>query len=317
MIDLRAGRLRWHLMSIQQSLLYARGAVVVGRFVWKPARPGERRASRIGDTPLLVIPRHPVRITQQQQARGEPFIADPASAVFYNAGEPYVAEQIVDDGEESYFFDVDPAMVIDVAHESGAPRRAGDARRPLPFTHGPCDPRTFALHRRLVAHLANAKHVDGLAVEETVVRFSEHLLRASFAALAEAPRRVTSSGDARRRDGAEAARVLLLRRFREPLGLGEIASHVGLSSHHLCRIFRAHVGRSMHQYRLDLRLRAALEPLCEARVPLTALALDLGFNSQSHFTAAFTSRFGVSPARYRQDARAGKPPARAVTFLKD
>jgi AraC-like DNA-binding protein len=304
-------------MPIEQSMLYQRGTVAVGRLVWEPDHDGQRRASRVGPTHLLVIPRHPVRITQQEQAGREPFIADPACAVFYNAGEPYVAERIVDEGEESYFFDVEPGIVFGVAKEVDAARRADDPRRPLPFTHGPCDPRSFALHRRLIAHLTNADRVDRLAVEETVVRLSEHLLRASFAARGIGRRREMSSNDVRRRDGAEAARVLLLRRFREPLGLGEIASHVGLSSHHLCRIFRAHVGRSMHQYRLDLRLRAALAPLSEAKVSLAALALDLGFNSQSHFTAAFTSRFGASPARVRQDLRAGRAPSLPITFLKD
>src|SRR5688572_9808462 len=124
-------------MSIQQSQLYARGAVTVGRFVWKPDAAGERRASRIGAAHLLVIPRHPVRITQR--GAGEPFIADPACAVFYNAQTDYEAEQLVDEGEESVFFDLDDAAVRDVAAEHRAARGGTiDPARPLPFTHGPC-----------------------------------------------------------------------------------------------------------------------------------------------------------------------------------
>jgi AraC-like DNA-binding protein len=301
-------------MIIEQSELYARGTVMVGRFVWKSPGPGQRRASRIGATPLLVIPRHPVRITQR--GVGEPFIADPACAVFYNAQTPYEAEQLVDEGEESVFFDLDEATVRDVAAEYGA-SRADDPERPLPFTHGPCDARSFALHRRLVAYLGRAGDVDALAVDETVLNLTEHLLRESFAARRAKPPRPESSGEARRRDGAEAARLVLLRTFRQPLGLRDVAARVGLSAHHLCRAFRRHVGRSMHQYRIDLRLRASLGPLCEAKVSLATLALDLGFNSQSHFTAAFTGRFGVAPARFRRDARDGRPPRLPVTFLKD
>ncbi len=110
-------------MSIQQSQLYARGAVTVGRFVWTSFAPGQRRASRIGSTHLLVIPRHPVRITQH--GAGEPFVADPACAVFYNAQTPYEAEQLVDEGEESVFFELDDAAVRDVAAEYGVAGRAG------------------------------------------------------------------------------------------------------------------------------------------------------------------------------------------------
>lgn len=296
-------------MSIHQSQLYARGAVTIGRLVWNAhQRDAQTRASRVGPAHLMVIPRYPVRITQHGAGDGKPFIADPASAVFYNARQPYVAEQLVEDGEETVYFGVDASFVHEVAAQFGAARRADDADRPLPFTHGPCDPRSFALHRRLLAYLDNAGHVEPLAVEETVTWLLGSLLRQSFAARGMMVRRHALAQDDRRRDDAEAARVVLLRSFREPLGLRDVADRVGLSAHHLCRIFRRYVGRSMHQYRIDLRLRASIEPLCEANVSLAALALDLGFNSQSHFTAAFTGRFGIAPARFRRDARAGRAP---------
>src|SRR5688572_23968262 len=110
-------------MLIKQSELYSRGAVTVGRLVWQSPEPGQRRASQIGPTHLIVFPRHPVRITQHGGRDGDPFVADPTCAVFYNAHQPYVAEQLVDDGEESVYFDVDEELVRDVAADCGAARR--------------------------------------------------------------------------------------------------------------------------------------------------------------------------------------------------
>jgi len=274
----------------------------------------------------MVIPRHPVRIRQHgaRGARGDGaggFIADPRSAVFYNAGQRYDAEQLVGEGEDSIFFALPASIVLDVVRESARSSRSkwlrnepiDDPDRPIPFTHGPCDARSFELQQRLVRYL-QCCDVDGLAVEETTVELSARLLRLAFAAAPEAePLDPPTPADRRRCDSAEAARLVLLRHFREPLSLGEVAQQVGLSSHHLCRVFRAHVGQSMHQYRLDLRLRASLEPLCDAKVSLAALALDLGFNSQSHFTTAFCRRFGCTPARFRRD---GHDPRAFVSSMR-
>jgi len=52
---------------------------------------------------------------------------------------------------------------------------------------------------------------------------------------------------------------------------------------------------------------AALEHRLEHGADLTEAALDAGFSSHSHFTAAFTAEFGVPPSR----AMAGRPRKRA------
>jgi AraC-like DNA-binding protein len=55
------------------------------------------------------------------------------------------------------------------------------------------------------------------------------------------------------------------------------------------------VGRTLHGHRNELRLRAALDQLPDSRRHLSRLALELGYASHSHFTAAFRRRFGASP----------------------
>jgi AraC-like DNA-binding protein len=103
-------------------------------------------------------------------------------------------------------------------------------------------------------------------------------------------------------DLAEAARTVLARSFREPVTLDEVARRTGSSMFHLCRTFRRHTGSTLHGYRNQLRLRTALERAATPESDLTELALDLGFSSHSHFTAAFRKAFGISPSAFRRKA---------------
>ncbi|MEZ4619900.1 MAG: helix-turn-helix domain-containing protein [Caldilineaceae bacterium] len=61
----------------------------------------------------------------------------------------------------------------------------------------------------------------------------------------------------------------------------------------------------MHQYTAQLRMRAALERITDPGTDLTAVALDLGYSSHSHFTSAFRRAFGILPSALRRNQRVG------------
>jgi AraC-like DNA-binding protein len=71
---------------------------------------------------------------------------------------------------------------------------------------------------------------------------------------------------------------------------------------HFARIFQHGTGLPIHRYLTQLRLRASLDRLAEGRGDLTALALDLGFSSHSHFTGLFRKAFGKTPSEFREHA---------------
>ena len=110
-----------------------------------------------------------------------------------------------------------------------------------------------------------------------------------------APRSEMPEGS--RRELVERAKRVLAETFRESLSLPVLAAHVGVSVFHLCRVFRRLTGFTLHGYRNALRLKAALENLS---ADLTGVALELGFSSHSHFTAAFRKEFGVTPSALRR-----------------
>lgn len=115
------------------------------------------------------------------------------------------------------------------------------------------------------------------------------------------PRECTSSRDAVRRVIEELA-------LREGLAPSlEVLAHVaGLTSSHLCVVFKRSTGRTIGQYAKDIQLAAALQRLETGPTSSTSLidvALSSGFSSHSHFAAQFRAHFGVTPRQARARLR--------------
>src|SRR3989338_7559816 len=79
--------------------------------------------------------------------------------------------------------------------------------------------------------------------------------------------------------------------------LDEWATRAGASARTLARLFVKQTGLTFGAWRQQARLLKALEWLAEGR-PVTAVALDLGYESPSAFIAMFRRAFRVSPGRY-------------------
>ena len=101
------------------------------------------------------------------------------------------------------------------------------------------------------------------------------------------------------RELVEGAKTRLAFSLRQPVRLTALARALHTSPFHLARVFRVETGFTVEGYRRALRLRAALELLPTHSSGLTALALELGFSSHSHFTESFRREFGVPPSALR------------------
>jgi AraC-like DNA-binding protein len=82
--------------------------------------------------------------------------------------------------------------------------------------------------------------------------------------------------------------------------LPELAADLGVSPHHLSRIFRAAAGHTLARHRMRLRVRAALERLAGGERSLARLAADLGFADQSHLCRVIRSETGHTPSALRR-----------------
>lgn len=89
----------------------------------------------------------------------------------------------------------------------------------------------------------------------------------------------------------------------DPGKIEDWAKRVGSSSRTLSRLFVRETGMSFGAWRRRLRLMEAIERLGQGE-SVTRVALELGYQSSSAFTAMFRSELGVSPKRYSRQDRA-------------
>jgi AraC-like DNA-binding protein len=97
----------------------------------------------------------------------------------------------------------------------------------------------------------------------------------------------------------ELAKGVLGRMFEVRLALSDVSKEVGCSHFHLCRIFKAHTGLTLHQYREQLRIARAVTLLLESDSDVTEIALAVGYSTHSHFTWAFRRIFNMTPSTVR------------------
>lgn len=79
--------------------------------------------------------------------------------------------------------------------------------------------------------------------------------------------------------------------------LDDWARQAGLAPRSMSRRFQRETGMSFAAWRQHARLVSAI-PRLAAGQPVTTVALDVGYDSPSAFTAMFRRAFGVSPTRY-------------------
>lgn len=97
------------------------------------------------------------------------------------------------------------------------------------------------------------------------------------------------------------AKELLHARCGKPVRLDAIARELGVTGVYLTQSFTRAEGIPLYRYLMRLKLNKALIELPH-RESITDLALELGFSSHSHFTAAFRSAFGLTPSEFRAGA---------------
>jgi AraC-like DNA-binding protein len=133
---------------------------------------------------------------------------------------------------------------------------------------------------------------EPLAIDSLIVRLAEGLLDADPSCTqVPNPRHLDVATLQRAREflDAEATRVVRS---------AELEAMTGLTRYDLARQFRLIYGTSPYRYLLMRRLMRGREQIARGQ-PLSAVAVDIGFADQAHFTRMFKAAFGLTPARYR------------------
>jgi AraC family transcriptional regulator len=223
---------------------------------------------------------------------GDDVVGDPNQVVFVRAGETYRMSAPVQGGYAEVVVTPHVDLMAEIAgvHSPGALREHEMFRRRA----GLAPPSLQAFRSGFLHWATSSSNVDQLQADDSMVK----LLQAAF------------QDDGRWSRTAGPTTMRLIRRTKEyvqerlttRLRLADIGREVEASPAYLTDIFRRVEGIPLHRYVTRLRLGRALTELPRT-ADLTALALDLGFSSHSHFSASFRRAYGCSPSEFRDASR--------------
>jgi len=87
--------------------------------------------------------------------------------------------------------------------------------------------------------------------------------------------------------------------LEDPIKVPQIASHVGLSTRVLERLFRKWMNTTPARYHRQLRLERARNLVRQTNLPMLEIAVRCGFGSGAHFSQSYSGFFGHSPSADR------------------
>ena len=88
------------------------------------------------------------------------------------------------------------------------------------------------------------------------------------------------------------------------LTLNELSGVVGMSPYYFSRLFKKATGYTPHQYVIKARIERAKKMLRDSNLPIAQISMEVGYESQSHFTMVFKRLTGLTPAEFMRRAQA-------------
>ena len=94
------------------------------------------------------------------------------------------------------------------------------------------------------------------------------------------------------------AKAILKQHVDEPFDLQRLAAEVGCSPFYLSRTFSSTMGMTISQYVRKLRIETAAELIVSGQCNVSEAAVEVGYQSLSHFSKAFQQVKGCLPSKY-------------------
>lgn len=229
----------------------------------------------------------PYRGVYVRHVGGHEAVAEANQVLFFNAGEGCRVSHPVPGGDASLSIWIRDPLLGELAPKEQV--REGPAttfRRPRLRI----DPRAQALVA-LLRHGLHRRAVGTLEAETLVFTLMRR-------ALGERTAHVPGATPGRQKL-VDRAKLVLSADPARRWTLAGIAAEVGVSPVYLTQAFQQVEGTPLYRYQLRLRLARALDLLGEYD-NLTALALELGFSSHSHFSSAFRQAYGRTPTEFQR-----------------
>lgn len=98
-------------------------------------------------------------------------------------------------------------------------------------------------------------------------------------------------------------RGYIIANLSEPLTIRQVAAALKINAEHLARKFRKETGTALTDYIHEVKIEEAKKLLAYTEYELAAIAVKVGYSSQSQFSTAFKKKTGVTPKYYREHSR--------------
>jgi len=217
-------------------------------------------------------------------------VAEANQVVFFNAGEGYRVSHPVPGGDASLTVIIRESELDELAPRALLRNGESPAFR---LQRLRIDPRAQVL-MALLRHSLHHHIAEPLEAESLALVLAQRAL---------GPRTTHAPGaSVGRQRLVDRTKLVLSSDLGRRWTLAEIAAEVRGSPVYLTQVFQEVEGLPLSRYQLRLRLARALDLLGQYD-DLTALSLELGFSSHSHFSAAFRAAYGRSPSEFRRTAR--------------
>lgn len=283
-------------LDVSIDWLYAGSMVQISRYRCRPTGPALGREQQ-QPTHVIGFPYQGVFALHQGRRR---VTIEQGTVLFLNGGASYRTSHPCGAGDHGSAIVVRTDILLEALSRFD-PTVIDRPEAPFLAASGPSSSRTYLLQRLLYLRVSRRRGPDRLELDEAAFALVADIAAAACQWEEESlPLRPLK---ARHHGAVHEARAFLALKLQEPISLAEVGDAVGVSPFHLCRVFRAVTGTTITRYRHRLRLRAALERVASPDADLSAVALDHGYSSHSHFTAAFRREFDMTPAEFRRTAR--------------
>jgi AraC-like DNA-binding protein len=215
-----------------------------------------------------------------RHVEGEAVVATPAVALFANADEVSRTSHPHGGEDESLFLSISTDLIWPYLDEFGFTRRSV-----------PLSPVTALAAGVMARRTGHGEGVSTLEVEELAIETVAAILGKT---------RFSSEPSPGQRRAARLAEEYLSVHFVHDASLKTVAREVGLSPHHLSRVFSLVNGVSLSGYRTRLRLRSALVRLLEGAENIARVATESGFYDHAHLSRHMTRATGLTAGQVRE-----------------
>lgn len=103
----------------------------------------------------------------------------------------------------------------------------------------------------------------------------------------------------------ERAKAYIYAHLDQPMHVTDVADHVSLSSEYFTKLFKKETGQNIKDFITQAKINAAKQLLIHSDIPVSLVAMELGYDNFSHFTQIFKKICNMTPSDYRKEKKEG------------